>query len=316
MLREACSLVAEDPPPNKRTRLQQQRAEEQPKPRKKEERNASETCRKVFLESVAAPEANGVPMRQRHILPGFANERVATASDRHVMAHAGIVIARRSRDGVAPPTPLAMMKAPTRNDLHEAALAYLARRPATRAVLKRVLTRKLLTWKRRASKQKGFAEEQATQEIEEAKQSIDSILERFQEVGLVNDEAFAKSRAKSLSRGGRSRRAIEAHLKQRGVAETVIRESVPRDASVELRAALVFARKRRLGPFQREVEKQDEDEPASRSSNDNDHNQKKQKSLATMARAGFAFSVCERALEMDRAQAEEILGDQVVGLGD
>lgn len=193
------------------------------------------------------------------------------------------------------------MNAPTRNDLHEAALAYLTRRPATRAVLERVLTRKLLAWKRSASKRAGFDEERAEQQIEEAKRAIDAILSRFQEVGLVNDEAFAKSRATSLSRSGRSRRAIEAHLKKKGVADATIRESVPRDAGAELRAALVFAKKRRLGPFRREDDGDGLEERLV-----------KQKSLATMARAGFSFSVCDRALAMDRDQAEESLSDRLL----
>ncbi|MBN9161583.1 MAG: hypothetical protein BGO98_49610 [Myxococcales bacterium 68-20] len=71
---------------------------------------------------------------------------------------------------------------------------------------------------------------------------------RFREVGLVNDAAYAESRARSLSRVGRSRRAISAHLAAKGVDAETVRQALPHDAGVEL----AFARKRRIGPYARE----------------------------------------------------------------
>jgi len=218
------------------------------------------------------------------------------------LAHAGIAVVTRSRHRGGSPVAAYRAKkkravigpAPTRAQLHEAALGYLGQRSATAATLRKALERRLVMWARRVRGAEGFDEERIATDIEEAKQNIEAILSRFREVGLINDEAYAKSRAASLSRGGRSRRAIEAHLTAKGVARSTIQETVSRDASVELRAALVFARKRRLGPFTR-----DEEEEVTREA--------KRKSLATMARAGFSYSTCERALGMDRESAEEEL---------
>ena len=61
---------------------------------------------------------------------------------------------------------------------------------------------------------------------------------RLGEVGLVNDAAFAVSRARTMTQSGRSRRAISAHLAQKGVNAEIVREAVPRDAGAELMAAL------------------------------------------------------------------------------
>ncbi|HVJ89940.1 MAG TPA: RecX family transcriptional regulator [Labilithrix sp.] len=188
--------------------------------------------------------------------------------------------------------------APSRAVLHEAALAYLARGSATAATLGRVLERKLATWARKAERSQrdpeGIEGELAT-----AREAITSIVARFREVGLINDAAYAESRARSLSRSGRSRRAIAAHLTAKGVAPETVREALPEDARIELAAALAFARKRRIGPYAREV---DEDRATRQAA--------KQKALAAMARAGFAFSTCERALRMDREEADERLLDR------
>jgi regulatory protein len=183
--------------------------------------------------------------------------------------------------------------APTSAALHEAALAYLARTSATAATLKRALERKVSTWARRAARA-GADAESVEADTARCREAIAAVLARFREVGLVNDAAFAEARTKSLQRSGRSRRAIEAHLAAKGVSQATAREVVSIDAEAELGAALAFARKRRLGPFA--------DEPVPRGDRAG-----QQKAVAAMARAGFGWSVCERALNMDREQADERL---------
>jgi regulatory protein len=182
--------------------------------------------------------------------------------------------------------------APARSVLHEAALAYLARGSATAATLGRVLDRKVSTWAWKAARAARDPDLIAS-DVSTCRQSIEAIVARFCEVGLINDAAYATSRARSLSRAGRSRRAIAAHLAAKGVDAETAREALPNDAEVELAAALAFARKRRFGAYARETA--DRDRAA------------KQKALAAMARAGFDWSTCERALGMDRDQADERL---------
>jgi regulatory protein len=184
--------------------------------------------------------------------------------------------------------------APSREVLHEAALAYLTRGSATAATLTRVLDRKVAGWARKATRAGRDAEPIAA-DVSSCRESIEAIVARFREVGLINDAAYAKSRARSLSRSGRSRRAIAAHLAAKGVDAETARQALPESAETELAAAIAFARKRRIGPYAREA-------PVDRAA--------KQKALASMARAGFGWSTCERALGMDREEADERLASE------
>ncbi|HSO35596.1 MAG TPA: RecX family transcriptional regulator [Labilithrix sp.] len=190
--------------------------------------------------------------------------------------------------------------APTRASLHEAALAYLARGAASADSVTRTLQRRIGNWARRATRA-GRDAEAVAQDAAAARELIAPIVERLGEVGLVNDTAFAENRAKRMSTSGRSRRAITAHLAQKGVAAATVREAVSHDAGAELSAAIAFARKRRLGPFARE-----EEEPLDRDA----RRVAERKALGTMARAGFDFGVCERVLRMDRDDADERLRDR------
>jgi regulatory protein len=168
--------------------------------------------------------------------------------------------------------------------LHEAALAYLARRPATVQSMRRALQQR--------ARKKGVS-------LEDIGETIDDVVRRLVEVGLVDDRAFAASRVKRLERSGRSSRAIAAHLAAKGVSSDIARDALStreRDGDAELDAALVLAKKRRIGPFARESETRVDDPIARR------------KELGIFARAGFDRAVAERALRLDRAEADERLG--------
>lgn len=197
--------------------------------------------------------------------------------------------------GSANVAPAEASPAPSRDALHEAALAYLARGAATAVTLRRVLDRKVSRWARKVERLRDL--ELVAADRAKCAEAIAAIIARFQEVGLVDDAAFAASRARGLSRAGRSRRAISAHLAAKGVDAEVVRRALPEDAAIELEAALTFARKRRIGPFSRE-------ETVDRAA--------KQKALGAMARAGFGWSTCERVFGMDRADAEERLHARVL----
>jgi regulatory protein len=108
----------------------------------------------------------------------------------------------------------------------------------------------------------------------------------------VNDAAYAESRARSLVRAGRSRRAVALHLAAKGVDAETARGALPDDETSELAAALVLARKRRIGPYRREPAP---DEAA------------RHRELAALARAGFPQSVARQALAMDAEAAEALV---------
>jgi regulatory protein len=189
--------------------------------------------------------------------------------------------------------------APTRASLHEAALAYLARGAATADSVRKTLERRTSNWARRAARSGRDAEAVAA-DAAAARELIASIVDRLREVGLVNDATFAANRARSMSTSGRSRRAISAHLAQKGVDAATVREAVPHDATAEIGAAIAFARKKRIGPFSNVELAADRD--ARRAA--------ERKALGAMARAGFDWNVCERVLKMDREDAEQRLRDR------
>ncbi len=155
-------------------------------------------------------------------------------------------------------------------------------------MLRRSLERRIATWARRAERA-GRDPDQVAAQANASRSEIESILARLGDVGLVDDVAFAESRARGLSRSGRSRRAIQAHLASKGVRAETVRAALPTDADTELDAALALAKKRRLGPFAKEPTQ----DPKERL-----------RALAILGRAGFERGTAERALRMDRDDAE------------
>ena len=176
--------------------------------------------------------------------------------------------------------------------LNDAALAYLARYAATELSLRRILERRIERWARLAAgsgDSESIAESTAV-----ARQAARAVVAKLAAAGAVNDTTYAESRAVSLRRAGRSRRAVTAHLAAKGVSSEIARAAVPNDDASELAAALVLARRRRLGPFRVGAKP---DAAGYR------------KELAVLARAGFPQAVASRALSIDPQQAEALVND-------
>lgn len=178
---------------------------------------------------------------------------------------------------------------PDAESLYQAALSYLARYSATRASLRRTLLRRVDRWAR--SQTDAEAAEQATAA---ARAAIDAIIERLVRTGIVNDAAFAEARARGLTRAGKSARSIQVRLIGKGVAPDLAREAATTDPDSELAAALVLARRRRVGPY-RTTPDPDAAEQA--------------RELGVLARAGFSRDVSERALAMPQDEAERRIHD-------
>lgn len=194
-------------------------------------------------------------------------------------------------DSPAPPP------VPDAASLREAALAHLARFATTEQGLRQVLDRRLRRWGVRASRA-GLPNEDIESAIAALRPAIDGIVASMTDLGAVDDAGYARNRALSLTRTGRSRRAVEAHLANKGVDQDTTREALNdslgerSDSSAqeaELAAALVLARKRRLGPFQRPD--REEEDPI--------------KALGVFARNGFSRDVAQSVLDMDSDEAED-----------
>ncbi|WP_341728407.1 regulatory protein RecX [Brooklawnia sp.] len=75
---------------------------------------------------------------------------------------------------------------------------------------------------------------------------IEQVLRRFEEVGLINDTAFAQQWVDTRQRGRLlPRRALTVELRRKGIDEETIAEAVaPVDHEVEADSALEFARRK------------------------------------------------------------------------
>jgi regulatory protein len=176
--------------------------------------------------------------------------------------------------------------------LRDAALNYLARYAATEVGLLRMLERRIDRWERLAQTADADRDAVAAQAAA-ARQAAREVVARMAAAGAVNDAAFAESRVRSLVRAGRSRRAIGAHLAAKGVGAETQRQVLPEDSTdADLAAALVLARRRRIGPFR-------SGEPPDASG--------RRRELAVFARAGFRQSVAARALDTEPSEAEALV---------
>ena len=120
--------------------------------------------------------------------------------------------------------------------LEELALAYVARFATSTGKLDQYLKRKL--------RERGWE----AQDDSATQPDIAALIERFVDVGYVDDAGFARGRASGLHRRGYGDRRIDQTLRGAGIGEDE-RAAVLGDEAKGRHAALVFARKRGLGPF-------------------------------------------------------------------
>jgi regulatory protein len=170
---------------------------------------------------------------------------------------------------------------PDQAQLLEAALNHLARYAASEAGMARVLARRLDRWARLNTTAESDGANIAAA-VRRAKAAIPGVIARLKELGALNDEAFAASRAKRLRREGKSRRATLAHLAAKGIRAPDLDD----DPDCELAAACAYLRRRRAGPFGAAPEL---------------------KILGAMARGGFSQDVARRALRLARDEAEALI---------
>lgn len=114
------------------------------------------------------------------------------------------------------------------------ALAYVARFATSAGKLGGYLRRKL--------RERGWEGE--------APADVDSLIERFVRAGYVDDAGFARAKAQGLMRRGYGARRVDQALGAAGIADD-LREDARGTEAERRGAALVMARKRRFGPFDR-----------------------------------------------------------------
>ena len=122
-------------------------------------------------------------------------------------------------------------------------------------------------------------------DVEACTQLVGDLIRRYLKSGILNDDIYAQTQAASMNRRGVSLHVIRARLLQKAVSSDIIDGALAVLAGEvgqpDLAAAIVYARKRRLGPYRRDTGKPENLD----------------KELAALARSGFSYSLALRIVE-------------------
>ena len=149
--------------------------------------------------------------------------------------------------------------------LRDLALHYTARFATTAARVEAYLVRKI--------RERGLAEDGDGRIIAV---DVPALVARLVELGYVDDDAYARMRARDLGGRGYGARRVEESLRHAGVGEALRTVHAPGEAASR-RAAALMARKRRIGPWGQPLD----DALAARKAHE--------KAVAAMLRAGHQY---------------------------
>lgn len=170
--------------------------------------------------------------------------------------------------------------------LRQVALWYLERFGGTRLRVQAALKRRVV----RAELAHGSKPEADTW--------IQEILDELENLGYINDAAFAAARVAKGLRQGKSPRLIAQDLATVGLdpalAQAALADAGVKDRQTQLQAALTYARKRGLGVYR--VSRANL-VPKKPDTTDLDTTDQDRRDLARMARRGFTFDIAQRALK-------------------
>jgi len=166
-------------------------------------------------------------------------------------------MSRTRRRDRSPPPPL------TAGKLDELALAYVARFATSAKKVEQYLVRKL--------RERGWDGERPADPR--------AIVDRFVELGYIDDEAWARAKSGGLLRRGYGTRRVDQTLTAAGIAEEV-RAEVRAGEGEARQAALALASRRRFGPW-------------GDGAGDRD---RREKQIAAMLRAGHGFDAARAVI--------------------
>lgn len=191
-------------------------------------------------------------------------------------------MARRARK---PPRPY------TAPRLEAAALYYLERYASSSDNLRRVLENKV---------RRGLGPQAEEEHIAQAREWIEAIVEKLTRLGYLNDKAYAENLAGREARRGRGTARIRQTLAVKGVgaelASATLAALKDEDAASDLRAAITYAARRKIGPFRTK--------PLADPLRDG------QKELAALARQGIPLAIAQKLLKAATADDAWALLDE------
>lgn len=177
-----------------------------------------------------------------------------------------------------PPKPL------NETRMKDLALFYVARFSTSASKLERYLLRKL-----REREWEG-----------DAPADPSALVRSFVKLGYIDDEHFARSKSNSLTRRGYGPRRVSEALGHDGIDQQ-IRDDVRPNEARQRHSALAMAKKRRFGPFSREILERGDDydvddpPPIDRA--------KREKHIAAMLRAGHMLDNVRQVLNAANEEA-------------
>jgi len=177
----------------------------------------------------------------------------------------------------------------TPEGLERSALYYLERYDSSSGHLRRLLRRKIAL----------SARVHGT-DPEEGAAALERLIDRLIGLGLLDDARYARERVRGLLARGTSTAMIRAKLGAKSLPAALIDAALEadenNDPARELRAALRYAKRRRLGPYRLERR------PGERA-------ERRDRDLAALGRQGFDYETARRIVDCaDPAALEADLG--------
>ncbi len=160
--------------------------------------------------------------------------------------------------------------------LRDLALHYVGRYATSRAKLRLYLDRKI--------GERGWSEETPP--------DVQALVDRFAELGYIDDAGFATMKGASMTRRGYGPRRVAEALRGAGITETDRQNADAQADAARWSAAETFARRKRIGPFAAGPIDRDQ----------------RQKAIAAFLRAGHGYDVARKWVDAppgEPPQAEE-----------
>ncbi len=173
--------------------------------------------------------------------------------------------------------------------LRDLALSYAARFSTTAAKVEGYLARKI--------RERGVAEDADGRTLD---LDVAGLVTRLIELGYVDDDAYARTRSRDLTARGFGKRRVEQVLWAAGVEEQTRASHAPGEGASR-RAAMLLAKKRRLGPFGDGEPQKRFDTPDARAQAHKLH----EKQVAAILRAGHVYEHARFILTAADAQQVE-----------
>lgn len=169
----------------------------------------------------------------------------------------------------------------TQTYLENAGAYYLQRFSASVGQFRKVMERKINL----------SCRDHPEQDKEQLAPILDAVVQKFENLGYLNDRNYAQILVNALVQKGASQTRISMTLRQKGLTPDMIENVMPeRSRDDEKLSALLWAKKKRLGAYATRVRENE-----------------KQKSMASLARAGFDYDIANWVTNLSREEADDLL---------